>query len=69
MVLDGTIWQHLADVDRICYERMDTLMEGMKRARGITEELKARDQLRWVAEMNNAHAAAEEIILREVIYE
>ena len=68
MILDGTLWQHLADVDRICYERMDMLIESMKRARGITEELKARDQLCWVTEMNNAHAAAEEIVLREVVY-
>ena len=68
MILDGTIWQHLADVDRISYERMDTLIEGMKQTRGITEELKAKDQLRWVGEMNNIHAAAEEIVLREVVY-
>ena len=68
MILDGTLWQHLADVDQTCYERMDTLIEGMKRARGITEELKASDQFRWVGEMNNIHAAAEEIILREVVY-
>ena len=69
MILDGTIWQHLTDVDRICYERMDKLIEGMKQTRGITEELKAKDQLRWVGEMNNIHAAAEEIVLREVVYE
>jgi len=40
----------------------------MKKTRGITEEIKAKDQLRWVGEMNNIHAAAEEIVLREVIY-
>ena len=68
MILDGTLWQHLADVDRTCYERMDTLIESMKRTRGITEELKAKDQLHWVGEMNNIHAAAEEIVLREVVY-
>ena len=68
MILDGTLWDHLASVDRICEDRMDTLIEGMKRTWGITEELKASDQLRWVAEMNNIHAAAEEIALREVIY-
>ena len=68
MILDGTLWQHLADVDQACYERMDTLIEGMKKARGITEELKATDQLRWVGEMNNIHAAAEEIVLQEVVY-
>ena len=69
MILDGTLWEHLADVDRICYERMDTLIEDMKQTRGITEKLKARDQLRWVAEMNNIRATAEEIILREIVYE
>ena len=68
MILNGTLWQHLADVDRTCCDRMDTLIEGMGKARGITEELKAKDQLRWVAEMNNIHAAAEEIVLREVVY-
>ena len=69
MILDGTLWGHLAEVDRICNDRMDTLVEGMKRTRGITEELKARDQLRWVTEMNNIHAAAEEIVIREIVYE
>lgn len=68
MILDGTLWGHLADVDRICRERMDTLIESMKQTRGITEELKAVDQLLWVAEMNNIRAAAEEIVLREVVY-
>ena len=68
MILDGTLWGHLADVDRICYDRMDTLIEGMKQARSITETLKVSDQLRWVAEMNNIHAAAEEIVLQEVVY-
>ena len=69
MILNGTLWNHLAEVDRISNERMDTLVEGMKQARGITEELKAKNQLRWVAEMNNIYAAVEEIVLREIVYE
>ncbi len=56
MSLDGTLWDHLVIVDRIRNERMDTLIEGMKRTRGITEKLKAKDQLRWVAGMNNIQA-------------
>ena len=68
MILNGTLWEHLTSVDLICEERMDTLIEGMKQTRGITEELKSKDQLRWVAEMNNIHAATEEIVLREVVY-
>ena len=68
MILTGTLWNHLSEVDRICYERMDTLIEGMVKARGITETMKSTDQLRWVGEMNNIHAAAEEIVLQEVVY-
>jgi len=68
MILNGTLWEHLADVDRICEERMDTLIEGMKNAQSITEDLKSKNQLQWVGEMNNIHAAAEESVLREVVY-
>ena len=68
MILNGTLWDHLAYVDLICEERMDTLIDGMKKTRGITEELKSKNQLCWVGEMNNIHAAAEEIVLQEVVY-
>ena len=68
MILDGTLWNHLAEVERICKERMDVLILGMKETQGITEELKARDPMAWVGAMNNIHNVAEETIFSEVIY-
>ena len=69
MILDGTLHDHLEEINRICNERMETMVAAMKKQQGITEELKARDQLAWVGAMNNIRNAAEEIILRELVYE
>ena len=49
-------------------ERLDLIMEQMKAAEGVTEELKARNQLEWVGRMNNIRNRAEEIIKSEMIY-
>ena len=68
MVLDGTLYDHLEEVDQVCRERMTAMVDAMKEQQGITEELKARDQLAWVGAMNNIRNAAEEIICAEVIY-
>lgn len=68
MTLDGTLYDHLEEIDRICNERLDVIVAAMKKQQGITEELKARDQLAWVGAMNNIRSCAEEIILRELIY-
>ena len=68
MILDGTLWSHLAEVDKICKDRMDVLILGMKEKRGITEDLKAHDPMAWVGAMNNIHNAVEEILFAEVIY-
>ena len=69
MILNGTLYDHLEEIDRICNERMETMVAVMKKQQGITEELKARDQLAWVGAMNNIRNAAEEIILRELVFE
>ena len=68
MILEGTLYDHLEEIDRISNERMETMVAAMKNQQGITEELKARDQLAWVGAMNNIRNAAEEIILREFVY-
>ena len=68
MILDGTLYDHLEEIDRICNERIETMVTAMKKQQGITEELKARDQLAWVGAMNNIRNVAEEIVLRELIY-
>jgi hypothetical protein len=47
---------------------MDRLVEQMKPGTGITEELKAADQMKWVGPMNNVRSAAEEIVLKEIVY-
>ena len=69
MILRGTLYDHLEEIDRICNDRIETMVIAMKKQQGITEELKARDQLAWVGAMNNIRSCAEEVILRELIYE
>ena len=69
MVLDGTLWQYLADVDRTCNERMDRIVSQIARQEGMTESLKASSGLEWARRMNSIHNRAEEIVLREVVYE
>ena len=69
MILNGTLYDHLEEIDRISNERMETMVAAMKKQHGITEELKTRDPLAWVGTMNNIRNAAEEVILRELVYE
>ena len=68
MILDGTLWSHHTEVDKICKDRMDVLILGMKEKWGITEDLKAHDPMAWVGAMNNIRNAVEEILFAEVIY-
>lgn len=51
LLLSGKLWTHLADVDEQAQERLDLIMEQMKAAEGVTEELKARNQLAWVGQI------------------
>ena len=69
MILNGTLWDHLAEVDIACNNRLDVLIAGMQKNQGISEALKARDPMTWVGAMNNIRNCAEEIILRELVYE
>lgn len=68
MLLNDTLWEHLLQIDQQAYDMMDTIVEQMKRERGITEQLKADDWWRWVQEVGNIRNAAEEFVLREVVY-
>ena len=68
MILDGTLWSHHTEVDKICKDRLDVLVLGMKEKWGITEDLKAHDPMAWVGAMNNTRNAVEEILFAEVIY-
>ena len=68
LLMDGKLNEHLHEVEEECYERIELLVEQMKAGAGITEELKARDQMKWVRLMNNVRSSVEEIIIRELIY-
>lgn len=62
-----TLNQHLYETDQEAKRQIDLTLSRLVKARGITEELKAADPLRWVQEMNNAKHCAEEFVLKEVI--
>lgn len=64
----GRLNNYLADIDRQAQERMERLTEQMKRAQGITEQLKAENTLEWTQRMNNIRACAKEIVEKEIIF-
>lgn len=68
LFMDGKLNKYLHEVDTQCYERVEILVEQMKAGSGITEKLKATDQMKWVGLMNNVKSSAEEIVLKGLIY-
>ena len=68
MILSEKLYPHLRDVDQTANRRMEQMMEELKKSAGVTEELKASNPVMWVGMMNNLHAQAEEVILRELIF-
>ena len=68
LVLSGQLWSYLADLNEQAQERLSLIVEQMKAPDGVTEELKAADQMAWIGAMNSIRNRAEEIVLREMIY-
>ena len=68
LLLTGKLNEHLNQADQEAREQVETLMEQMTEKQGVTEELKAQDQMEWVRLMNNIKASAEEIVLKNMIY-
>ena len=68
MLLNDTLWPHLLEVDQQANDMMCTIVDRMKQECGVTEQLKANDQWRWIQEMGNIRNAAEEFVLREVVF-
>ena len=68
MLLSGELYKHLAQVNQEATERLEALIQSMKAAQGITEELKEHDQMAWVGAMNNIRACAEEVVYAELVY-
>ena len=68
LVLSGQLWTYLADLNEQAQNRLKAIIDQMKASEGVTEEMKAADQMTWFRAMNSIRNRAEEIILREMIY-
>lgn len=68
LLLTEKLYLHLLEIDEAVNKRMDILMPQLMKAVGVTEELKAADQMKWVGLANACKAQAEEIVLDELIY-
>ena len=68
MLMNGTLWNHLAEVDEQASDMFSRLLEQMKVNEGITEQLKAENQMEWVARMNSIGARAREMVKHELIF-
>ena len=69
LLTEGRLNAHLHEINAQANEMVEAIVANLARERGIDEELKASDAIKWVSEMNNIKASAEEIVLREVIYQ
>ena len=69
LFLSGKLWTYLADLNEQAQDRLEQMIHQMKMVERVTEELKAADPMAWVQRMNNIRNRAEEIILRELVYE
>ena len=68
LLLTEKLFPHLAEIDAACKNWLDIIETAMMRQEGVTEALKAADQMEWVRRRNSVHSRAEEIILHELVY-
>ena len=68
LLLSGQLFPHLVEIDQTCEGRMELLVLQMAKSEGVTEALKAEDQMAWVGKMSSIRSRAEEIVLHELIY-
>ena len=68
LLLSGKLWTYLADLNEQAQDRLERIIDQMKTAEGVTEELKAADPMAWVGAMNNIRFRAEAIIREELIF-
>ena len=69
LLISGALHRHIAEIDRTCNERMEIIVSDMAKQEGVTEALKADDQMEWVRHMNSIRNRAEEIVLTELVYD
>lgn len=67
LFMQGKLNEHLHEIDEECHEKMELLIEQMKIGAGVTEELKEKDQMKWVRLINNLRNSVEEIVIKELI--
>ena len=68
LLTSGKLNDYLADIEEQAQERFERIVEQMKQAHGITEQLKAENQMEWVARMNNIQACARKMVDKEIVY-
>ena len=68
-VMEGTLFKHLSEIDQACNERIENIVSAMAKQEGVTEALKAANQIEWVRRMNSIRNRAEEIVLHELVYD
>lgn len=68
LLLSGKLYPHLLEIDEACKGRMELIVLQMTKSEGVTEALKAADQMAWVARMNSIRSRAEEIVLNDLVY-
>ena len=68
LMLEGTLTKHLAEIDRSCNDRLKIIETALMKREGVTEALKASDQMEWVRRRNSIRNRAEESILSELVY-
>ena len=68
LMIDGRLSEHLAEIDEICHNVLKDMVSKMAKQEGVTEQLKADNQMLWVRKMNSIHSRAEEFVVREYVY-
>ena len=68
LLLSGKLYPHLLEIDEACEGRIELLVLQMAKSEGVTEVLKAADQMEWVRYMNSIRNRSEEIVVHELIY-
>ena len=68
LFMEGKLFEHLAEIDETCHNCLNDIISKMAKQEGVTEQLKATDQMEWVRRMNNIHSRAEEFVMREYVY-
>lgn len=69
MIMNGTLYRHLQEVQNTAKSRVDSIIKHLAEQENVNEKLKTRNQLEWVRYMNNIKNRAEEIVLKEIVYE